>query len=176
MHQKPESVTFHLVSFVVSTNHKLKIKESEKISKHLDFARELKKKAVEHEGDGDTNCAWHTWNNLQKLERKAGELEIREKIDTIQFIVLLRSARIIIRVLETWRNLLSIKLQGKTVQNKIQLDGEGDPQEIVQAYEIWLYYQMVYTQTRISPGKWDTKFSGIMRYQQILKSRPEDQT
>ena len=29
------------------------------------------------------------------------------------------------------------------------------PMGIVQGSETWPYYQMVYTQTRISPGEWD---------------------
>ena len=28
------------------------------------------KKAVEHEGDGDTNCYWGTWSNPQRLGKK----------------------------------------------------------------------------------------------------------
>ena len=30
------------------------------------------KKVVEHEGDGDTNCNWRTWNSLPKLGKEAG--------------------------------------------------------------------------------------------------------
>ena len=42
----------------------------------------------------------------------------------------------------------SIKL-GTTV-------GEGGPQGIVIETEIWPYYQVVHTQTRVSPKQWDT--------------------
>ena len=38
----------------------------------------------------------------------------------------------------------------------IRLGGENYPLGIVQEIEIWPYYQMLYTQTRICPGKWDT--------------------
>ena len=27
-------------------------------------------KAVEHDGDGDTNCSWDAWNSSQRLEEK----------------------------------------------------------------------------------------------------------
>ena len=38
----------------------VKIKESEKIDKYLDHARELKK-AVKREDDPDTDCNWCAW-------------------------------------------------------------------------------------------------------------------
>ena len=41
------------------------------------------------------------------------DLEIRGRVDTIQITALLRSARILRRVLETWGDLLSLKLQGE---------------------------------------------------------------
>ena len=45
----------------------MKIKESKKSDKYLNFVRELKKKTMEHEGDGDTNCGWCTRNDPQRL-------------------------------------------------------------------------------------------------------------
>ena len=45
-----------------------KIKENEKRDKYLDPARELNN-AMEHEGDGGTNCNWCAWNDLQKLSK-----------------------------------------------------------------------------------------------------------
>ena len=59
------------------------------------------KKAVEHENDSDTNCGWCTWNGPQRQKRGLKELEIEGRIETIQAIELLRSARILRRVLET---------------------------------------------------------------------------
>ena len=29
---------------------------------------------MEHEGDGDTNCNWCTWNNPQKIGKETKEL------------------------------------------------------------------------------------------------------
>ena len=43
------------------------------------------------------------------------DLEIGERIETIQTTALLRTARILRRVLETWGDLLSLKLQWKTI-------------------------------------------------------------
>ena len=47
------------------------MKESEKIDKYLIFLREIKK-TVEHEGDGDTNSSWCTWNGPQRFEKETG--------------------------------------------------------------------------------------------------------
>ena len=51
----------HLLDLAVPVDHRVKMKESKKIVKYLDLARELKK-AVEYKGDGNTYCNWCTWN------------------------------------------------------------------------------------------------------------------
>ena len=43
------------------------------------------------------------------------DLEIGGQVETIQTIALLRTARILRRVLETWGDLLSLKLRYKTI-------------------------------------------------------------
>ena len=53
---KKEKRTCHLIDFAVPVHHGVKLIESEKIDKYLDLARELEK-AVEYEGDSDTNCS-----------------------------------------------------------------------------------------------------------------------
>ena len=83
------------MDFVVLTDHRVKIKESEKIGNYLDLARELKK----------------LWNKKVMMiaivvgtlriiskgqEKRLGELEIREGIKTIQTTALFR------KVLETY--------------------------------------------------------------------------
>ena len=47
---------------------KTKRKKNEKRGKYFDFTRELKE-AVEHEGDGDTNYSWCTWNGRQRRRK-----------------------------------------------------------------------------------------------------------
>ena len=94
--------------------HRVKLKESEKKDKYLDLVRELKK----------------LWNMkvaiipivigalgtvTKELIKGLEDLEIRERVKTIQTTALLRSARILRRVLETWEGLLSLKLQWKTI-------------------------------------------------------------
>ena len=75
--------------FAVPTEHSVKLKESEKKDKYLDL-RELKK-----------NCGL-----IKGLE----DLEIKWRVETTQSTALLRSARILRRVLETWGDLLSLRL------------------------------------------------------------------
>ena len=43
------------------------------------------------------------------------DLEVGGRVETIQTTALLKTARILIRVLETWWDLLSLKLQWKTI-------------------------------------------------------------
>ena len=43
------------------------------------------------------------------------DLEVGGRVETIQMTALLRPARILRRVLETWGDLLSLKLQWKTI-------------------------------------------------------------
>ena len=45
-------------------------KESKKVEKYVNFARELR--SCWNEGDSDTSCSWHAWNSSQGLEKKTG--------------------------------------------------------------------------------------------------------
>ena len=69
-------------------------KRKQKDRKYLHLARKLEK-TVEHEGNGDTNCIWCTWNSLGKkdLKERLEESEIRGRIETIQTTALSRSTR-----------------------------------------------------------------------------------
>ena len=62
---------------------------------------------MEHEGDGVTNLIGVLGTLPKNLENWVENLEIIGGAETIQTIALLRSARILRRVLETWRDLLS---------------------------------------------------------------------
>ena len=88
------------MDFVVLADHKVKLKENEKKDKYLDLARELKK----------------LWNMkvtiipivisaldtvTEGLLKGLEDLEIRGRVETIQITTLLRTARILRRVLET---------------------------------------------------------------------------
>ena len=106
--------TCQIVDFAIPPDHRVKIKESEKIDKFLDLARKLKK----------------LWNMKVKvipivngvfrtipkgLVKGLEDLKIRGQVEIIQTRALLRSARILRRVLETWGGLLSLKTLWKTI-------------------------------------------------------------
>ena len=59
------------VDFAVPADHRVKLKENEKMDKYLDLARELKK-TVEHESDDYTNCNWCSWYSRQRIGTGTG--------------------------------------------------------------------------------------------------------
>ena len=105
---QPKKENYHIVYFAVPVNHRIKLKECEKKDKYRDLARELKK-------------LWNmkvtiipivigafgivTKEQLKGLE----DLEVSGRVETIQTTALLTS------VLDTWRDLLWLKLQWKTI-------------------------------------------------------------
>ena len=104
-----------IVDFAVPADHRIKLKECEKKDKYLDLARKLKK----------------LWNMkvtivpivigalgtiTKGLLKGLEDLEVGERVETIQTTALLRTARILRRVLETWGDLLSLKVQWKNYQ------------------------------------------------------------
>ena len=44
------------MGFIITADHRVKIKESEKIKKNIQ-TKEINKKALEREGDGDSICS-----------------------------------------------------------------------------------------------------------------------
>ena len=104
-----------IVDFAVRADHRIKLEESEKEDKYIDLARELKKlwnmKAT------IIPIVIGAFGTVSKgLLKGLEDVEIRGRVETIQTITLLRTARILRRVLETWRNLLSLKLQWNTIK------------------------------------------------------------
>ena len=106
--------TCWIVDFAILADYRVKLKESEKRDKYLDLARELKK----------------LWNKkvtvipivigalgavTKGLIKRLEDLERRGWEETIQTTALLRLARILRRVLETWGDLLLLKLQWETI-------------------------------------------------------------
>ena len=90
------------------------MKESEKKDKYLDFAREFKKlcnmKVV------IVPVVIGALGTITKgLLKGLEDLEVGGRVETIQTTALLRTARILRRVLETWGDLLSLRLQWKTI-------------------------------------------------------------
>ena len=98
-----------MVDFAAPAEHRVKLKESEKRDKYLDLARELKKhwnmKVTIIQIVIDALGTVTKWL-VQGLE----DLEIMWQVETVQATALLRSPRILRRVLETWGDLLSLEL------------------------------------------------------------------
>ena len=102
--------TCKIVDFVVPADHRIKLKECEKKDKYLDLARKWKK-------------LWNmqvtiipvvigAFGKVTKgLLKGLEDLEIGRRLETIQTTTLLRSARILRRVLETLGDLKSLRLQ-----------------------------------------------------------------
>ena len=101
-----------IVNFAVPADHRIKLKECEKKNKYLDLARELKK-------------FWNmkvtivpivigTFGTVTKgLLKGLEDFEVGGQVEIIRMTALLRTARILRRVLQTWGDLLSLKLQWK---------------------------------------------------------------
>ena len=106
--------TYQIVDFAVPVDHRIKLKECEKKDKYLDLARELKKLwNMQVTIIPIVNGAFGTVSKglLKELE----DLEVGGREETIQTTALLRTARILRRVLGTWGDLLSLRLPWKTI-------------------------------------------------------------
>ena len=112
--KKKKGRTCKIVDFAVPAGHRVKLKECEKKDKYLDLARELKKLwTMQVTIIPIVIGAFGTVTKglLKGLE----DLEIGWRVETIQTTVLLRTARILRRALETWGDLSSLRLQWKTI-------------------------------------------------------------
>ena len=104
-----------IVDFAVLADHRIKLKECEKKDKYLDLARELKnlwnmKVTIVPIAIGAFGTV--TKRLLKGLEN----LKVGGRVEIIQTTTLLRTTRILGRVLKTW-NLLSLKLHWKPSAN-----------------------------------------------------------
>ena len=103
-----------IVDFAVPADHKIKLKECEKRDKYLDLAKELKK-------------LWNmkvtiipimigAFGTVTKgLLKGLEDLEVSGQVETIETMALLKTDRILRRVLETRGDLLSLNLWWKTI-------------------------------------------------------------
>ena len=103
-----------IVDFAVSVDHRINLKECEKMDKYLDLARELKKlwnMKVTIVPIVIDALGTITKGLLKGLE----DLEVGGRVETIQTTALQRTARFLRRVVETCGDLLSLKLQWKAI-------------------------------------------------------------
>ena len=114
INDKKKKTTCKIIDFAVPAYHRIKLKECEKKDKYLDLARELKK-------------LWNmqvtiipivigAFGTVTKgLLKGLENLEVGGRMETIQTTALLTTARILRIVLETWGDLLSLRLQWKNI-------------------------------------------------------------
>ena len=99
-----------LVDFTVPVNHKVKMKEREK---NWQTIRSIQRtdNVVEHVGGVDTNNCWlHSEQFPMGLRKRLAKLEIGYRLEIVLITALLESGKILRRVLETWGDLLSVRL------------------------------------------------------------------
>ena len=108
-----------IVDLAVPADHRIKLKECEKKDKYLDLARELKKKKLWSMKVTIIQIVIGAFGIVTKwLLMGLEDLEVGSRVDTTQTTVLLRTARILTRVLESWGDLLSLKHQWKTISQR----------------------------------------------------------
>ena len=90
-----------IVDFAVPADHRIKLKECEKKDKYLDFARELKKKLWNMKVIIIPIVIGAFVTVTKRLLKGLEDLEVGGQVETIQTTALLRTARILRRVLET---------------------------------------------------------------------------
>ena len=96
----------------------------------LGSSQRNKKKAMEHEGGVIPTVIVAIGTILKSSVKELEEMEIGSREETIQTIALLRSARILRRVLEISGDFLSLRFQWKTTNSqgiKKAIIVEGDP-------------------------------------------------
>ena len=97
-------------------DHRINLKECEKKDKYLNLASELKK--LWNMKVTIVPIVIGALDTITKgLLKGLEDLEVGGRVETIQATSLLRTARILRRVLETWGDLLSLKLQWKTIND-----------------------------------------------------------
>ena len=90
-----------VVNFAVPVDHRVKLKKSEKRDKYLDLSRELKKKLWNMKVTMIPIIIGALGTVTIGMVERLDDLEIRERVETIQTTALLRSVRILKRVQET---------------------------------------------------------------------------
>ena len=104
-----------IVDFAVPADHRIKLKECEKRDKYLDLARELKK--LWNMEVTIVPIVIGAFSTVTKgLLKSLKDLEVGGRVETIQTTALLKTVRILRRVLETWGDLLWLNLQWKTIR------------------------------------------------------------
>ena len=101
MNQKKKR-TCKIVDFTVPTDHRIKLKESDKKDKYLDLAREKERKKLWNINVTIIPIMNGAFDTVNKgLSKGLEDLEVGRRVETIQTTALLRTARILRIVVET---------------------------------------------------------------------------
>ena len=65
---------------------------------------------MEHESDGYISCDWYFGTVTKVLLKGLNDLEIGGRVNTIQTTALLRTDKILRRIIETWEDMVSLKI------------------------------------------------------------------
>ena len=109
-----KKTTYKIVDVAVSADHRIKLKGCEKKDKYLDHARDLRK-LWDMQVTIIPIVIGAFGTIIKGLLKGLEDLEVGGRVEIIQTPTLLRTARILRRVPETWGDLLSLKLQWKTI-------------------------------------------------------------
>ncbi len=106
--------TCKIIDFAVPADNRIKLKECEKKDKYPDLARELKK--LWNMNVKIIPIVIGAFGTVTKgLQKGLEDLEVGGWVESIQTTTLLRTARMLRRVLETWSDLLSLNHQWNTI-------------------------------------------------------------
>ena len=104
------------MDFAIQADNRGKLNESKEREKYKDLARELKK-LLNMKVAIIPIVISALGTVTKRLVQRLDDLDITGWMETVQTTALLRSARILRRVLETWGDLLSLKIQWKPSAN-----------------------------------------------------------
>ena len=108
--------TCKIVDFAVLADHRIKLKKCEKKDKYLNLARELKKNKLWNMQVTIIPIVIGAFGTVTRgLLKGLDDLEVGGRVETIQTTTLLRTVRILRIVLETWGDLLSLRLLWKII-------------------------------------------------------------
>ena len=100
LNKKKKKRICKIIDFAVPVEHRINLKEFEKKSKYLDFPRELKK--LLNMNVTIVPIVFGALGTITKgLLKDPADFEVGGRVETIQMTALLRTARILRRVLET---------------------------------------------------------------------------
>ena len=108
--------TYKIVDFAVPADHRMELKEYERKDKYLHLAGELKKNLGNMKGTIIPIGIGAFGTETKVLFKWLEDLEVSWLADAIQTTSLLRTARILRRVLKTWGDLVSLKLEWKNIR------------------------------------------------------------